>query len=95
MCTGKKNHYYINGAPKPIICHSDHRALINIENKDLSEIQNNRELILLESITPYLIKVEHKKSSNDSFADTLSRLPSKTEPSPGYIEHYTKVKLRP
>ena len=59
---------------------SGHGALINIENKGLSDIQNYRELRLLESITPYWIKVEHIKGSNNSFADALSRLPSKTEP---------------
>ena len=43
----QKNHFYINGAQNKIECFTDHKALINIENKDLAEITKNRELRLL------------------------------------------------
>ena len=53
------NPFYINGAQNEIECFTDRKALINIENKDLAEITNHRELRLLESITPYNIKLKH------------------------------------
>ena len=89
----QKDHYYINGAQSRIECFTDHKSLVNIENKDLSEVTNNRELKLLESMTPYNIKVKHIPADKNSFADALSRLPSKNDTTPPpYIERYTKYK---
>ena len=70
--------------------------MVNIENKDLSEVTNNRELKLLESMTPHNIKVKHKPADKNTFADALSRLPSRTDTiPPPYIERYTKIQIRP
>ena len=92
----QKNHYYINGAQSQIECFTDHKSLVNIENKDLSEVTNNRELKLLESMTPYNIKVKHIPADRHMFADALSRLPSKSDTTPPpYIERYTKIQIKP
>ena len=77
-----------------------HKTKLNasqtIENKDLSEVTNNRELKLLESMTPYNIKVKHIPADKNTFADALSRLPSKSDTTPPpYIERYTKIQIRP
>ena len=70
--------------------------MVNIENKDLSEVTNNRELKLLESMTPYNIKVKHIPADKNTFADALSRLPSKSDTTPPpYIERYTKIQIKP
>ena len=91
-----KNHFYINGAQREIECFTDHKALVNIENKDLAEVTNNRELRLLESITPYNIIVKHIPADKNTFADALSRLPSNNNtPPPSYIERHTPVQLKP
>ena len=68
----QKNHCYINGAQSQIECFTDHKSLVNIENKDLSEVTNNRELKLLGSILPYNIKVKHIPADRKMFADALS-----------------------
>ena len=69
---------------------------MNIENKDLSKVTNNRELKLLESITPYNIKVKHIPADKNTFADALSRLPSKSDATPPpYIERYTQIQVKP
>ena len=70
----KKNHFYINGAQAQIECFTDHESLVNIENKDLAEVTNNRELKLLESITPYNIKVKHIPAANFSQKQTPHHL---------------------
>ena len=92
----QKNHFYINGAQREIEYFTDHKVLVNIENKDLAEVTNNRELRLLESITPYNIIVKHIPADKNTFADALSRLPSRNNtPPPDYIERYTPVQLKP
>ena len=74
----------------------DHKALTNIENKDLAEVTNNRELRLLESITPYNIKVKHIPVDRNTLADALCRLPSQTHtPPPQYIDRYTPIQVKP
>ena len=40
-CALQKNHFYINGAQTQIECFTDHKAMVNIENKDLAEVTNN------------------------------------------------------
>ena len=92
----QKKHFYINGAQNEVECFTDHKALSNIENNDLAEVTNNRELRILESITPYNIVVKHIPADKNTFADALSRLPSRTNtPPPDYIERYTPVQLKP
>ena len=92
----QKNHFYITGAQTQIECFTDHKSLVNIENKDLAEVTNNRELKLLESITPYNIKVKHIPADKNTFADALSRLPSKIDTTPPpYIERYTPIQVKP
>ena len=90
-----KNHYYINGAQIQIECFTDHNPLVNIENKDLSEVTNNRELKLLESRTPYNIKVKHIPADKNTFADALSRLPSKTDTIPPHRKVHKNTNKTP
>ena len=91
-----QKHFYINGAQTQIECFTDHKSLANIENKDFAEVTNNSELKLLESITPYNIKLRHIPADKNTFADALSRLPSKSDTTPPpYIERYTQIKVKP
>ena len=58
---------------------TDHSALAGLEQKDLDKVDCSRELKLLEKLFPFNITVKHVKASENSIADSFSRLPAKQE----------------
>ena len=73
---------YLSG--RQFVLRTDHKALLNLENKDLDKIKNNRIIRLMEDILGYNFATQHLKGEQNQVADYLSRNPLEGELAPNY-----------
>ena len=76
----KKCRFWLKGCPRTIL-RTDHRPLVGMAKKPLSEFDNERLLRMFESISTYNIDWEYIKGRYNTVADTLSCL--RAEPGRG------------
>ena len=70
----RKSKHYVLGAPCFQI-HTDHRSLVGLFQKDITDIENTRLRRFRENLQPYIFQIEYVPGKKMDIADALSRYP--------------------